>query len=140
MVGPAISLLAPLALAAVVQAISGHRNPTLTVELLLTAALVQTAASSYTPPVASPCPSCSRHRKLLAYQGVWNVWSGLGEAAASAVLTFLITEHQPSRRVMTKLGMRHVRTDHRQWDDPLPGSEQGEVVYEVSHGEWTSAR
>jgi len=61
---PAISLPAPLALAAVVQAISGHRNPTLTVQLLLTAALVQTAASSYTLPVPSPCPSCSRHHKL----------------------------------------------------------------------------
>ena len=48
--------------------------------------------------------------------------------------------NQPSRQVMTKLGMRQVRTDHRQWDDPLPGSEQGEVVYEVSRGEWASAR
>ena len=37
-----------------------------------------------------------------------------------------------SRGVMTKLGMTHVRTEVQQWDDLLPGSEQGEVVYEVT--------
>lgn len=37
-----------------------------------------------------------------------------------------------SRRVMEKLGMRHVRTFHVDWADPLPGSEQGEVEYEIT--------
>jgi len=36
-----------------------------------------------------------------------------------------------SRRVMERLGMRHVRTYVGEWDDPLPGWEQGEVVYEI---------
>ena len=36
-----------------------------------------------------------------------------------------------SRRVMERLGMRHVRTDVREWVDPIPGWEQGEVVYEL---------
>ena len=36
-----------------------------------------------------------------------------------------------SRRVMEKLGMRQVRTYVGEWDDPIPGWEQGEVVYEV---------
>ncbi len=40
--------------------------------------------------------------------------------------------NEASRRVMTKLGMRHVRTDHRSWDHPLPGAELGEVVYELT--------
>ncbi len=44
----------------------------------------------------------------------------------------------PSRRVMTKLGMRHVRTEHREWADPLPGADQGEVVYAVTREEWLS--
>jgi RimJ/RimL family protein N-acetyltransferase len=44
--------------------------------------------------------------------------------------------NQPSRGVMVKLGMRHVRTDHRPWDDPLPGTEQGETVYEITREEW----
>lgn len=45
-----------------------------------------------------------------------------------------------SRAVMTKLGMRHVATQHRTWDDPLPGAEQGEVVYEIDTATWSAAR
>jgi RimJ/RimL family protein N-acetyltransferase len=37
-----------------------------------------------------------------------------------------------SRRVMEKLGMRHARTEVREWDEPIPGWEQGEVVYELT--------
>ena len=44
--------------------------------------------------------------------------------------------NEPSRRVMAKLGMRHVRTDHRTWEDPLPGAEQGEVVYSITREDW----
>lgn len=36
-----------------------------------------------------------------------------------------------SRRVMEKVGLAYVRTFHLQWDDPLPGSEQGEVEYAI---------
>lgn len=48
--------------------------------------------------------------------------------------------NQTSRKVMAKLGMRHVRTDHRQWDAPLPGSDQGEVVYAITREERSNAR
>jgi RimJ/RimL family protein N-acetyltransferase len=41
-----------------------------------------------------------------------------------------------SRRVMEKLGMRHVRTWHEEFDEPLPGTEQGEVGYELTRAEW----
>jgi len=37
-----------------------------------------------------------------------------------------------SRRVMERLGMRYVRTRVGEWDDPIPGWEQGEVVYELT--------
>jgi RimJ/RimL family protein N-acetyltransferase len=37
-----------------------------------------------------------------------------------------------SRRVMEKLGMVHVRTWHEKFDDPLPGTELGEVGYELT--------
>lgn len=47
--------------------------------------------------------------------------------------------NEASRRVMTKLGMRHLRTDHRSWDEPLPGAEQGEVVYRIARRTWVSA-
>ena len=36
-----------------------------------------------------------------------------------------------SRRVMDRLGMTQVRTYVGEWEDPLPGWEQGEVVYEL---------
>lgn len=41
-----------------------------------------------------------------------------------------------SRGVMTKLGMTQVRTDVREWDDPLPGAELGEVRYEITRRAW----
>ncbi len=40
-----------------------------------------------------------------------------------------------SRAVMERLGMRHTRTDVRDWEDPIPGWEQGEVVYELTRAE-----
>jgi hypothetical protein len=37
-----------------------------------------------------------------------------------------------SRGVMQAIGMRYVRTYYQQWDDPLPGTELGEVEYELT--------
>ena len=36
-----------------------------------------------------------------------------------------------SRAVMERCGLRHVRTFHLDVDDPIPGSEEGEVEYEL---------
>lgn len=46
--------------------------------------------------------------------------------------------NQASRHVMTKLGMRHVRTDHNRWNNPIPGAEHGEVVYELTREQRTN--
>lgn len=45
-----------------------------------------------------------------------------------------------SRAVLERLGLRHVRTDIREWDDPLPGAELGEVVYELTAAEFAATR
>ncbi|MGI8666542.1 MAG: GNAT family N-acetyltransferase [Jatrophihabitans sp.] len=45
-----------------------------------------------------------------------------------------------SRRVMAKAGLRHVRTFHLDFDDPLPGTEAGEVEYAISRAEWLRQR
>jgi len=37
-----------------------------------------------------------------------------------------------SRNVLTKVGMRHIRTDVWEWDEPIPGWEKGDVVYELT--------
>ena len=41
-----------------------------------------------------------------------------------------------SRRVMEKAGLRYERTWHEHVDDPLPGSDLGEVEYVVTREEW----
>lgn len=41
-----------------------------------------------------------------------------------------------SRGVMHKIGMRHARTEIREWENPLPGSDDGEVIYEISARDW----
>jgi RimJ/RimL family protein N-acetyltransferase len=41
-----------------------------------------------------------------------------------------------SRAVMERLGMRHTDTEVRHWEDPVPGWEQGEVVYDLTRERW----
>jgi Acetyltransferases, including N-acetylases of ribosomal proteins len=41
-----------------------------------------------------------------------------------------------SRAVMEKVGMRYVRTYFVDFDSPLPGAEQGEVLYEITRKDW----
>jgi RimJ/RimL family protein N-acetyltransferase len=41
-----------------------------------------------------------------------------------------------SRATMASAGMRHVRTFHLDWDEPLPGSELGEVEYAITRLQW----
>jgi RimJ/RimL family protein N-acetyltransferase len=45
-----------------------------------------------------------------------------------------------SRRVMEKAGLRHVRTFYPDWDDPIEGSEHGEVEYELRRADWRPQR
>ena len=44
--------------------------------------------------------------------------------------------NHPSRRVMEKLGMTYSRTIAVDWPDPIPGSEDGEVWYELTRAGW----
>ncbi|GAB6903012.1 GNAT family N-acetyltransferase [Kineosporia succinea] len=45
-----------------------------------------------------------------------------------------------SRATMTKIGLRHVRTFHQTWDEPIAGHEHGEVEYAITREEWTLTR
>ncbi|MET8120175.1 GNAT family N-acetyltransferase [Micromonospora sp. NPDC005189] len=49
-----------------------------------------------------------------------------------------MTVNDRSRRVMVKAGLHHVRTFHLQWDDPIPGTEHGEVEYELRAEAWSA--
>jgi RimJ/RimL family protein N-acetyltransferase len=45
-----------------------------------------------------------------------------------------------SRGVLTAVGMRYVRTYFPSFDDPLPGTELGEVEYEMTREMWETGR
>ena len=48
--------------------------------------------------------------------------------------------NERSRRVMVKCGLRYLRTCHIPFDDPLPGTEHGEVEYGITRAEWSARR
>lgn len=45
-----------------------------------------------------------------------------------------------SRRVLAKVGLEHTSTWVQEWEDPIPGAEQGEVGYELTRDAWQSRR
>ncbi|MDN5929779.1 MAG: GNAT family N-acetyltransferase [Pseudonocardia sp.] len=64
---------------------------------------------------------------------------GFAELPIDKVVADTMTINTGSRRVMEKLGMRFVRTVHPHHDDPVPGTEHGDVRYEITRAEWTAA-
>ena len=83
-----------------------------------------------------------RHwRKGLASEGAAALLAhGFGSVGLEVVWAETMAVNVGSRGVMRRLGMTHVRTEHRDFDHPLPGSDQGEVVYEITRGQWFAAR
>lgn len=86
-----------------------------------------------------------RTRAGLGYRLVRSAW-GVGYAtegarlmmdqaskatAVETVVASTMAVNVGSRRVLEKVGMRHVDTYLGEWRDPLPGWEQGDVVYEA---------
>ncbi|WP_280267565.1 GNAT family N-acetyltransferase [Nocardia wallacei] len=86
----------------------------------------------------------------LGYRLAVPVWSrGYATEAARALIRKGFTElgvervwaqtmavNTASRRVMEKSGLTYVRTFHQHFDDPLPGTEHGEVEYELHRADW----
>ena len=58
------------------------------------------------------------------------------ELAARRVWEETMAANRRSRRVMERCGLRYVRTFHLEWDDPIHGTELGEVEYELVRSEW----
>ncbi len=46
----------------------------------------------------------------------------------------------PSRKVMERIGLNYVRTFYEDFEDPLPGTEEGEVEYALTRDEWLLRR
>ncbi|HEV2368234.1 MAG TPA: GNAT family N-acetyltransferase [Acidimicrobiales bacterium] len=58
------------------------------------------------------------------------------EWGAERVWAQTMAVNQRSRAVMERCGLRFVRTFHLKWDDPLPGTDEGEVEYELRRTDW----
>jgi len=77
----------------------------------------------------------------LATEGGWAlITRAFAEPDFQRVWAQTMAVNLRSRRVMEKLGMRHVRTFHEHFDDPLPGTEHGEVEYAITREEWLASR
>lgn len=75
----------------------------------------------------------------LAFEGASALvdW-GFTEAGYETISATTMAVNRASRCVMEKLGMAHRRTDYPEWADSIPGSEHGEVWYEITRSGWTS--
>jgi RimJ/RimL family protein N-acetyltransferase len=79
-----------------------------------------------------------RHwRKGLASEGGRElIRHGFEDLGLTRINASTMAVNEASRATMAAVGMRHVRTFHLNWDEPLPGSEQGEVEYAITRQEW----
>ena len=59
------------------------------------------------------------------------IGKALGPMGFDRVRATTMTVNLASRRVMEKAGMHHVATTFPVFADPIPGAEQGEVIYEI---------
>src|SRR5699024_936636 len=60
---------------------------------------------------------------------------GFRTVQAHTIWAQTMAVNRASRRVMEKLGMRHVRTEHRKGYPPIPGSGEGDVFYALTASE-----
>ncbi|MBP2019255.1 RimJ/RimL family protein N-acetyltransferase [Symbiobacterium terraclitae] len=61
------------------------------------------------------------------------------ELGARRVTAQTMAVNRASRRVLEKCGLALVRVFWEDWEDPIPGSEEGEVEYAVTREEWQRA-
>ncbi|BAJ27422.1 MULTISPECIES: GNAT family N-acetyltransferase [Kitasatospora] len=66
------------------------------------------------------------------------VRAAFAERAAGRVVATTMAVNAPSRRVLERAGLRHVRSFLVDWPDPIPGSEHGDVVYALTRAEWAA--
>jgi RimJ/RimL family protein N-acetyltransferase len=60
------------------------------------------------------------------------VCMSFAEMGFARIVASTMAVNRASRRVLEKTGLTHVRTVYPRWRDPLPGSEFGEVEYEIA--------
>lgn len=58
------------------------------------------------------------------------------EAPVQRIVATTMAVNAGSRRVLEKAGLSYLRTVHLNWSDPLPGTEHGDVEYQVVRTQW----
>jgi RimJ/RimL family protein N-acetyltransferase len=83
-----------------------------------------------------------RHwRKGLASEGARElIRHGFDDLGLVRIFAETMAVNEASRATMRSVGLRYVRTFHLEWDEPLPGSEDGEVEYAITASEWRDRR
>ena len=62
---------------------------------------------------------------------------GFDDLGLSRIFAETMAVNVASRATMAAIGMRHVRTFERHFDEPLPGTEHGEVEYAITREQWS---
>ena len=65
---------------------------------------------------------------------------GFEDLGLARVFAETMAVNAASRATVAAVGLTHVRTFSLSFDDPLPGSELGEVEYAITREEWLAAR
>lgn len=61
---------------------------------------------------------------------------GFAELGLERIIAETMAVNEASRATMASIGMRYVRTFTADWEEPIPGSEHGEVEYAITREEW----
>ncbi|MDY7089588.1 MAG: GNAT family protein [Actinomycetota bacterium] len=79
-------------------------------------------------------------RRGLASEGAPElVRHGFADLGLQRIFAETMAVNLPSRATMASVGLSYVRTFHLDFDDPLPGSERGEVEYAITRQEWLAS-
>ncbi len=65
---------------------------------------------------------------------------GFEDLGLTRVFAETMAVNTASRATMNAIGMRYVRTFHADWEEPLPGSDLGEVEYAITRAQWLASR
>jgi RimJ/RimL family protein N-acetyltransferase len=80
-------------------------------------------------------------RRGLASEGARElIRHGFDDLGLSRIFAETMAVNEASRATMAAVRMRHVRTFHQAWQEPVPGSELGEVEYAITRQQWLTDR
>lgn len=64
---------------------------------------------------------------------------GFEDLRLNRIFAETMAVNEASRATMASIGLRYVRTFQGEWDEPIPGAEQGEVEYALTREQWLAS-